>query len=226
MGANHSDADEQLESALGTKEYWEERYKIELENYEDFRDEGEIWFGRSAENRAIRYFLDAGLRKDSRIIDLGCGNGSMLRHLRRLKFSHLTGVDYCEDAIRLAKSIAEREATNTDMPSINFQVVDLLEDNTLTDRYDIVMDKGTWDAMSLSSQKERRLSRYRNFIVNITTIKGLFIIFSCNFTKEELRKQFECKELCLETEIASTNSIMFGGKSGVTSTGAIFRRVI
>lgn len=60
---------------------WEERYKIELENYEDFRDEGEIWFGRSAENRAIRYFLDAGLRKDSRIIDLGCGNGSMLRHL-------------------------------------------------------------------------------------------------------------------------------------------------
>uniref|UniRef100_A0A0M3IA17 Protein-lysine N-methyltransferase n=1 Tax=Ascaris lumbricoides TaxID=6252 RepID=A0A0M3IA17_ASCLU len=210
MGANHSDADEQLESALGTKEYWEERYKIELENYEDFRDEGEIWFGRSAENRAIRYFLDAGLRKDSRIIDLGCGNGSMLRHLRRLKFSHLTGVDYCEDAIRLAKSIAEREATNTDMPSINFQVVDLLEDNTLTDRYDIVMDKGTWDAMSLSSQKERRLSRYRGFYE----------------LREELRKQFECKELCLETEIASTNSIMFGGKSGVTSTGAIFRRVI
>lgn len=63
-------------------------------------------------------------------------------------------------------------------------MVDLLEDNTLTDRYDIVMDKGTWDAMSLSSQKERRLSRYRNFIVNITTIKGLFIIFSCNFTKQ------------------------------------------
>uniref|UniRef100_A0A915BK00 Protein-lysine N-methyltransferase n=1 Tax=Parascaris univalens TaxID=6257 RepID=A0A915BK00_PARUN len=226
MGASHSDVDEHLESVLATKEYWEERYKIELKNYEDIGDEGEIWFGRSVENRIIRYFLDAGLRKDSRIIDLGCGNGSLLRYLRRLKFSYLNGVDYCEDAIRLARNIAEREMTNIDMPSINFQVFDLLGENTLNDRYDIVMDKGTWDAMSLCAEKEHRLSHYRNFIVNIITIKGIFIIFSCNFTKEELRKQFECKELCFETEIASTNSIIFGGKSGVTSTGAIFRRVI
>ncbi|VDK74874.1 unnamed protein product [Anisakis simplex] len=87
------------------------------------------------------------------------------------------------------------------------------------------MDKGTWDAMSLSSEKEDRLKRYRNCVINITRANGLFIIFSCNFTREELRKQFECKELVFETEIASANSITFGGKSGVTSTGAVFRRV-
>ncbi|VDM46621.1 unnamed protein product [Toxocara canis] len=187
MGANHSDAEEQLESVLGTKEYWDERYKVELENYEDIGDEGEIWFGRSAENRAIRYLLDAGLRKDSRIIDLGCGNGSLLRHLveslRRLKFTCLTGVDYCEDAVRLARSIAEREEAATDMLPINFHVVDLLKENALTDRYDIVMDKGTWDAMSLSSEKKTRLCHYRNCVLHITNINGLFIIFSCNFTK-------------------------------------------
>ncbi|VDK29782.1 unnamed protein product, partial [Anisakis simplex] len=81
MGATQSDSEENLESELGTKEYWDERYKVELNNYKDIGDEGEIWFGKSAENRMIRYVLDAGLPKDSRIIDMGCGNGSTLRHL-------------------------------------------------------------------------------------------------------------------------------------------------
>lgn len=75
---------------LGTKSTgsfssWDGRYKLELKNYEEYCDEGEVWFGKAAESRMVKYLASLKLPFTARIVDLGCGNGSLLRHLVSLR---------------------------------------------------------------------------------------------------------------------------------------------
>ncbi|VDO47401.1 unnamed protein product [Onchocerca flexuosa] len=82
--------DEIICSKLADKEYWIEHYERELRNFEEFGDEGEIWFGRVAENRLVNYVSGSEeLSKSSKLIDFGCGNGSLLRTLVCVALSQL-----------------------------------------------------------------------------------------------------------------------------------------
>ncbi len=46
------------------------------------------------------------------MIDLGCGNGFTCCQLAAEGYSNLTGIDYSENAIKLAQSISEKEEFN------------------------------------------------------------------------------------------------------------------
>ncbi|KAK0423812.1 hypothetical protein QR680_008343 [Steinernema hermaphroditum] len=236
--ANMSDCEgeeEQFDSALGTKEFWDNRYNLELSNFNENGDEGEVWFGRSAENRIIKFLLEEKIDKESVILDVGTGNGSMLRRLREKGFTNLAGIDYSEGSIELSKHLAEQDDYDGEV-EIEFRVGDLLKtepDEELRDRFDVVLDKGTWDAISLAGDRNERLRNYRNSIVafmksndmaDMTTGPRYFIICSCNFTKEELVELFECEDLEFETEVAANHTISFGGRVGVTSTVVVFRK--
>jgi hypothetical protein len=76
-----------------------------------------------------------------------------------------------------------------------FQACDFLEDPLtgalLQDKYDLVLDKGTYDAISLNpdNPQEKRTSYVRS-LCHILRPNGLFIITSCNWTEEELRAHF------------------------------------
>lgn len=80
-------------STLGSKEYWDEHYDIELKNFEHFEDEGDIWFGVSSEERIIKYLASIETPKDARILDLGCGNGHFCLELVGFIFSLYILVD-------------------------------------------------------------------------------------------------------------------------------------
>ena len=67
------------DSELGTKDYWENIYKLEVKNLKEMGDEGEVWFGEDAMYRMIKY-LEKMVERDlveqeCSIIDLGTGNG-------------------------------------------------------------------------------------------------------------------------------------------------------
>ena len=64
---------------------------------------------------------DDVISKDSRILDLGCGNGVACIELACENFSDVTGVDYCSDAVRLATEIAKAR----DVQNVVFKVVKL-----------------------------------------------------------------------------------------------------
>lgn len=49
-------------------------------------------------------------------------------------------------------------------------------------QFDVILDKGTWDAMSLSEERHFRLDSYLVLLHKSLSTDGRFIIFSCNFT--------------------------------------------
>ncbi|CAD7082675.1 unnamed protein product [Hermetia illucens] len=208
-------------SELGTKEYWEQSYEREIQNYNDHGDVGEIWFDEDSQIRVINWILKRDeIQADYNVIDLGCGNGMFLIELAREGFKNLLGVDYSPKAIELAASIAKDQ----ELP-IEYKVVDLLSEKSMTElgTFNIVHDKGTYDAISLNpdNPKEKR-EKYIENTRRILSDEGYFIITSCNWTEEELITSFQGKfeKFCT----IPTPTFRFGGKEGSVVTSVVFKK--
>lgn len=62
--------------------------------------------------------------------------------------------------------------------------------------YDVCLDKGTYDAICLCADDvDVKKQRYVDNVYALTKDEGLFIITSCNWTREELLAQFQHSKL-------------------------------
>ncbi|RZF47563.1 hypothetical protein LSTR_LSTR009099 [Laodelphax striatellus] len=210
------------ESELGTKEYWVEHYKTEVENFKEYGDVGEIWFGNSTLKDVLTWFQNnSNVSHDEPIIDLGCGNGMSLISLAKLGYTNLTGVDYSQEAIDLALCIMNDQK----LSGIRYQVADLISGNDVGSLglYKAVFDKGTYDAISLSpddSQAKRNL--YRDNVWKLLIESGFFIITSCNWTENELKDFFS--NFTFIAAIPSAKQFQFGGRVGNSTTSLVFQK--
>lgn len=80
------------ESELGTLEYWDDRYKEEIQNFRAHGDVGEVWFGEDIVERIIRWMNKNVDNKDSKIVDLGCGNGMLSIELSKEGYTNIIGI--------------------------------------------------------------------------------------------------------------------------------------
>ncbi|XP_031767745.2 EEF1A lysine methyltransferase 2 [Galleria mellonella] len=211
--------DTELDSSeLGTYDYWKKTYAIEVNNYEENGDPGDVWFGEDSAQRVIDWICSCGVSLDTPLIDLGCGNGYSLMELARQGFTNLLGVDYCEEAIVLAEKVTKEEFS-----IIKYKVFDIINDDVsdLGTNFGIVHDKGTYDAISLNpdNPKENR-RKYLEQVTKILCDNGLFIITSCNWTDQELIKQFS-EKMKLKCVIP-TPQFKFGGKVGSVVSSVVF----
>lgn len=207
-------------SKLGTKEYWDDFYENEIKNYSSHGDVGEVWFGEDSEFRILRWLKSSTIvSPNDTVIDLGCGNGMMLVELAREGFTHLVGVDYSEAAINLAKSVASSHGYDF----IQFKVCDIIEGDSSLCEFNVALDKGTYDAISLNPNeaKDKRML-YKTNVVNMLKPNGLLIITSCNWTDQELIQDFGT-HFDLETVIP-TPKFHFSGKVGSLVSSIVFRR--
>ncbi|XP_050079111.1 EEF1A lysine methyltransferase 2 [Anopheles maculipalpis] len=217
--------DEEIEelggSVLGTKHYWEKSYELELKNFHDHGDCGDIWFDEDCQLRIATWIgnRENNIKLDDSIIDLGCGNGMMLIELAQNGFENLTGIDYSPKAIELAKAICKEHK----YPNINYKVVDLMSESEVTalGKFKVVHDKGTYDAISIHPTDSKTMRK--SYIANVHRLledNGLFVLTSCNWTKCELVKSFGGL-FELQTVIPSPK-FKFGNKEGSVVTSVVF----
>ncbi|XP_063818220.1 EEF1A lysine methyltransferase 2 isoform X2 [Pseudophryne corroboree] len=207
-------------SALGTKDHWDVVYSRELQSFQEYGDEGEIWFGEGSMIRVVRWLNAHKVPLTSSILDIGTGNGMLLVELAKSGYSNIMGVDYCAGAIALARSICEKEGVSQ---SVQLQVADFLGTFNPSELLDICLDKGTFDAVSLDPNgAEDKRSQYVQSLCRILKPNGIFIITSCNWTKDELLGQFG-KEFEMTDELL-TPTFSFGGHSGRSVTALVFQR--
>ncbi|KAG5831170.1 EEF1A lysine methyltransferase 2 [Anguilla anguilla] len=220
-----SDEEQYLEqdftsSELGTKEYWDDVYQRDLRTYKDIGDVGEIWFGEESMHRVIKCLRKENVPADAAVLDIGTGNGSLLVELAKSGFTNLTGIDYSAAAVELAKNVLEQD----DLSNIKVEEVDFLSCAGTLTGFDVCIDKGTFDAISLNPDSAADgKAHYLKALQGALTQGGLFLITSCNWTKEQLLHFFR-QGFAFHRELP-TPSFMFGGKTGHSVTALAFKRV-
>uniref|UniRef100_M1D0F6 SLL2-S9-protein n=1 Tax=Solanum tuberosum TaxID=4113 RepID=M1D0F6_SOLTU len=198
-----SDKDEQegegVSSMLGFQSYWDAAYADELANFREHGHTGEVWFGGDVmenvvswtkrlcmdicKNHLPNHVADAdsepvGQREKDMsgwsVLDIGTGNGLLLQELAKQGFSDLTGTDYSEGAVDLARSLADRDG----FTNVKFLVDDILE-TKLDKRFLLVMDKGTLDAIGLHPDGPIKRIIYWDSVSRLVAPGGLLVSPSC-----------------------------------------------
>lgn len=215
-------------SRLGTQAYWDHLYEQEVKNFDDHGEEGEVWFGMAAERRVIDWVSKNTDQKSAFIVEVGCGNGHLCLSLAKKGYLSVYGIDYSESAVRMSNALAQREQ----IQSITFMSGDLLNHGSMRSlEADIVIDKGTFDAICLgfveslpenfSSKTEYFAHHYVRSIRVLAKSSHKLIITSCNWTEQELCVLFT-KEGYQQIATISHPSFSFGGSQGHTVSSVIF----
>lgn len=205
-----------------------------MENFQSNSDDtGECWFDDSdAESKMIQFVAekleDGELGDATLFLDLGTGNGHLLfKLLQELKDFNKSftfhGIDYSAESIRFAKDIAEKKFPTT---SFKFDQVDLLGNTPLLDNnFDVLLDKGTLDAIALNQNLingKRGMDIYASQVSKMMKRGSVLLITSCNFTEEELVKVITSGTELRKWDQITYPSFQFGGINGSTVVSIAF----
>lgn len=169
----------------------------------------------------------------------------------------MVGVDYSPKSIELARHLVSRSLSSSSPENIRFEVWDILAAQALDmpdwfpaekGGFDIVLDKGTFDAVSLSAEEiedegemeggatvkwsrrvQRRIcERYPPAAIQLVRPGGFLVVTSCNWTEDELVKWFTTSAtgtpgLVVWDRIAYTK-FRFGGQEGQGVCTVCFQR--
>jgi SAM-dependent methyltransferase len=154
------------------------------------------------------------INSTSSMVDVGTGNGHLLFTLREEGFQgEMLGIDYSENSVAFAKSIAEENYVD-----IQFEVVDIFEGSWSPKSVDVVLDKGTLDAIALSGLKfgdKTAVQMYSKAVEKLLTKDSVLLITSCNFTETELESIIVSDTLKFWKKV-DYPSFEFGGVKGST----------
>ena len=224
-------------SELGTKDYWDEFYSADLSTPPSPTGSLDGWFSDvKASSKVLKLLQTSSLGlslNTSSFLDLGTGNGEMLFLLREKGGFEgpMFGVDYSAPSVKLARKIAAGKAID----GIEFERWNIMKDAVPEDwphHFNVVLDKGTFDAISLSEETGEHGGRlcegYRERVGKLINQNGYLVITSCNWTKAELLEWFSVpKDGNFTFEVFSEVSyptFSFGGQVGQSITTIIFQK--
>lgn len=195
----------------------------------------------------------------------GNGSSLLTLRLQGSYHGCMIGVDYSQQSIELARKLGRQysdPACTTELSfappadeyscdKIRFEVLDLLNDDPRKQHwwptgikdnnfaqaagFDLVLDKGTFDAVSLSSEtinvdgKTMRIHEvFPRIAMSLISPGGFYLITSCNWTEEEVIKWFTTGEVVSgKMEVFDRISypiFEFAGHKGQVVASVCFRR--
>ncbi|KAK9460494.1 methyltransferase domain-containing protein [Lipomyces oligophaga] len=249
MIADNAEVEKLNSSKLGTKQYWNDFYNVEQTNFADNSDdEGEIWFADSdAEDKIVDFIIDHTSSNEisdefpfskttTTAIDLGTGNGHLLFRVRSEcgMANRLCGVDYSETSVEFAIQILKKKVSSGEIDNPNGNIVFecsnflTLPAESENQGWDLVLDKGTLDAIALSQDIVKDgmtgVELYPLAVRDkLVRIGGIILITSCNFTEQELIKLMTVSGLSVWKTIKYP-VYEFGGIKGQSISSVAFIR--
>ena len=225
---NNSNAlESNYESKLGTQQHWNEAYKQEIEQFKNNGNElGDIWFGKDLQKKLVNYVLKNFPDKNTKIFDVGFGNGVFLYKLAKNDYNNLYGIDYSPDSIEFAKMIIDsKEKKYGKKFKINLYCEDINTKNKIiNETFDVIHDKGSFDAFMMNNNNT--LETYHNYIKSYSKNGTTFIITSCNNTREELKNKFPLDKGFQYIDEIKNKTFVFGGQEGQQQATQIYKIII
>lgn len=138
-------------------------------------------------------------------------------------------MDYSLGAVLLASELAKVSG----FPSIQFSQADILDPQSLIPQAIIIIDKGTFDAISLGKDEKLEATKclriksisqqFKSSLQRILSkdLSSRFIITSCNWTFEELELLFAPEFMVCDKVPHET--FAFGGQKGQAVTTIVFK---
>lgn len=145
----------------------------------------------------------------------------------------VVGVDYAPASIQLCRQIAMKKgyalgpSFTGGMEFTQWDIMNVKPRPQWIEGWDVVLDKGTFDAISLSGETDgegRRVCEgYRGKAEALVKKGGLLLVTSCNWTEEELKGWFEGGELEAIGRVEYP-VFKFGGMTGQSVCTVCFRK--
>ena len=150
-------------------------YKAYDDRYKTVHSTGKDWAGDRPSYILKDLFEKYAVDKNSKIIEVGCGEGRNALYLQKEGFS-VSATDVSAEAVRWCKEKAESENIDKN----NFFVLDIL-DNDLKEKYDCIYSISTLHMLVLDSDR----SGFFKFIFDHLKDNGIAIVTSMGDGKME-----------------------------------------
>ena len=169
----------------GDKKYWIERYDEQngttfdwLEDYESIKP----------------ILLNLHIKKESRILNVGCGNSEFSEKMYDEGYNHNYNIDICQNVIDYMKS------RNKDKKGLHFDVMDVCDMSYKDETFDLIVDKSTIDALLCGYHSFMIVAKMLKEISRVLKTGGYYVIIS--YGKPESRMiHLERDHLAFETQI-------------------------
>ncbi len=112
--------------------YWDQRYENNTGTYEWYSTYNEL------KNLIHQYIPD----KNSKILNVGCGNSPFPCDMYADGYENITNIDYSRHVIKNMKKLNENK-----YPKMKYKVMDVTDMDFYDCSFDFVIDKGTLDAL-------------------------------------------------------------------------------
>ena len=113
-----------------------------------------------------------GIKKESRVLNVGCGNSEFSEKMYEEGFTHNYNIDICQNVIDFMK------ARNKDKKGLHFDVMDVCEMAYKDETFDLIVDKSTIDALLCGDHSFMIVAKMLKEISRVLKTGGYYLIIS------------------------------------------------